>query len=625
MLDIKLPEVIAGPIVRKVLDNKLTIWLVTSQAYDVSLALFRGEEERCFFSQQLSQSQHLSIAVGKNAYINLLTLDLDDALLEDTWISYQINLHNQYGNFDVSQLSDLLYLGQTRPRFWYSKNANKVLHGSCRKPHHDSMDGLLAVDQHLVVANDNKETPASLLMMSGDQVYVDDVAGPMLFAIHQVVKLLGLHDDPAQNVSFQSELLNSTEGYYQREKILPCLKSGDGDLASFFSGKSKPIFTSVSAHNHLVSFSEMMAMYFLVWSPEMWNLIEFSSGGINKKHQKRYQNELIVIEHFKDNLAQVRRALAHIPCYMIFDDHDVTDDWNLTRGWEDAAYGHDFSKRIIGNALLSYWLCQGWGNQVDAFDSIYQQAQACFSPEGINDSDNLLDTLLSFDQWHYSLATSPKLVVLDTRTHRWRSETNKNQPSGLMDWEALSELQLELCGESAVILVSPAPIFGVKLIEVIQRIFTFWGLALTVDAENWMAHKGTASVILNIFQHSKTPPHFVILSGDVHYSFVYDVVLRRIKNSPQITQITSSGIKNQFPVRLLAFFAKLNRILYGQKSPLNLFTKRRRMKVIARTVKGQELLNHSGIGLLDIDEDHHVTAKQISANGEEFTFKRDDN
>ncbi|MCI2284363.1 hypothetical protein L3081_14435 [Colwellia sp. MSW7] len=67
-----------------------------------------------------------------------------------------------------------------------------------------------------------------------------------------------------------------------------------------------------------------------------------------------------------------------------------------------------------------------------------------------------------------------------------------NRPSGLMDWESLTDLQRELFDEKAVILVSPAPIFGVKFIEVIQRIFTFFGFALTVDAENWMAHKGTA-------------------------------------------------------------------------------------------------------------------------------------
>jgi hypothetical protein len=43
-----------------------------------------------------------------------------------------------------------------------------------------------------------------------------------------------------------------------------------------------------------------------------------------------------------------------------------------------------------------------------------------------------------------------------------------------MDWEALCELQQELIGQEAVIMVSAAPIFGVKLTETLQRIFTFF-------------------------------------------------------------------------------------------------------------------------------------------------------
>lgn len=74
-----------------------------------------------------------------------------------------------------------------------------------------------------------------------------------------------------------------------------------------------------------------------------------------------------------------------------------------------------------------------------------------------------------------------------------------------MDWEELSELQDTLLGEQAVVMVSPAPVFGVKLIEAIQRIFTWLGKPLLVDAENRMAHRVVAYVMLNIFKHPKTP------------------------------------------------------------------------------------------------------------------------
>ncbi|HCN73001.1 MAG TPA: hypothetical protein DIS96_15345, partial [Pusillimonas sp.] len=89
--------------------------------------------------------------------------------------------------------------------------------------------------------------------------------------------------------------------------------------------------------------------------------------------------------------------------------------------------------------------------------------------------DDLIHHLLHFHHWEYSLETTPKLLVMDTRTRRWRSERNLNRPSGLMDWEALTELQAELLNHDSVVMVSPAPIFGVKLIEVVQKCFSLAG------------------------------------------------------------------------------------------------------------------------------------------------------
>ena len=44
------------------------------------------------------------------------------------------------------------------------------------------------------------------------------------------------------------------------------------------------------------------------------------------------------LRDFERGLAKVRRVLANIPTYMMFDDHDVTDDWNLNPMWFDRVY-----------------------------------------------------------------------------------------------------------------------------------------------------------------------------------------------------------------------------------------------------------------------------------------------
>ncbi len=625
-----LPSVLAGPIVRHASAEQVCFWLVTKCDYNFAVKLFEQDKPSIWFDEELTNQQISQVQVGSHAFVNIITITPSSVIPSGSRVSYEINLINTDRQiFSVSQVcADLLYPQQSHPSFVISNDIKRILHGSCRKPHHNSDDGLCLVDIQLEKSLNGEVDPPNLLMMAGDQIYADDVAGPTLVAIKQTIEQLGLfHEDINGSVVKNSkEIFQHTDCYYQRPALLPDTPTTENTYNNFFSAKKKPIFTSDNANNHLMSFAEVMAMYILTWSPEMWQRITLSDDPIPKKFKSIFGKEKMAIEKFATGLAKVRRALAHVPVYMIFDDHDITDDWNLTRGWEEAVYQNEFAKRIVGNALIGYWLCQGWGNCPNTLQPLKDLCTSHFTKRGIIEHDELVDKLLAWEHWHYHLATSPKLVVLDTRTQRWRSESSLTKPSGLMDWEALCDLQQELIGQKSVIMVSAAPIFGVKLIETIQRIFTFFGKALTVDAENWMAHKGTASVMLNIFRNRKTPPNFVILSGDVHYSFVYDISLRFRQNSPNITQITSSGIKNQFPEKLLNWFDTLNRVLYSKYSPLNWFTQRRNMRIQHRKPKGQNvrtLLNSAGIGLLEIDQDCiHVSAKQLTTNGKEVIFKK---
>lgn len=623
----ELAKIVAGPITRHIETQQLSFWLVTTEACQWSLTL-TDEENNVYLSRHLSAHEIKQVQVGKFAFISLLSVKLEAALPENTKLYYDLRLCSDTGEQPVTELVEgLTYPGESLPSFVINSKITKLLHGSCRKPHHDSEDGLIQVDNEIAKSVANKQVRPSLLMMSGDQIYADDVAGPMLVAIHQVINLLGLFDESWQGavVNDSQGLFNSELCYYQREQLLPHDKINKAVYDKIFAATKKPIFTSVNAKNHLVTLSEVLAMYFLTWSPELWKSVKLDQHKVPDRFAKQYQAEVGIINHFSDGLTSVRRALAHIPVYMIFDDHDVTDDWNLTRGWEEAAYGHEFSKRIIGNALAGYWLCQGWGNAPDKFTTLDEQAKTIFTGQGLLNHDEFIDALLAWQNWHYHLDTSPKVVVLDTRTRRWRSESNAGKPSGLMDWEALSEMQQELINQKEIILVSPAPIYGVKMIETIQRVFTFFGQPLMVDAENWMAHSGTANVMLNIFKHQKTPPEFIILSGDVHYSFVYEVTHRFRRNSSKIIQITCSGIKNEFPPGLLRWLERLNRYLYSVYSPLNWFTKRRHMKVVARKPTGHKkssLYNGSGIGELTlIDGDDIVKADVLNTHNERISFE----
>lgn len=420
--------------------------------------------------------------------------------------------------------------------------------------------------------------------------------------------------------------------YYRREQLLPQHKRNYALLEVLFGGVEKPVFTSASAHNHLITLAEVLATYLLVWSPAPWAGLRVEPPpGMSAEEARLWDEEQRRVEAFVAELPALRRAFAHVPVAMIFDDHDITDDWNLSREWEEIAYGHPFSRRVIGNALLAYALNQAWGNRPEAFgDDFFDGLQHALQAPGAQAHDACIDALLRFEEWHYTWPTTPPLVVIDTRTRRWRSEHAARRPSGLMDWESLTDLQQILRGLPAVLLVSPAPIFGVKLIETLQRVFTWCGHPLMVDAENWMAHPGSAQAIPNIFRHRRTPRNFVVLSGDVHYSFVYDVELRGRVRGPDIWQICSSGVRNEFPPRLLAVLDRLNRWLYAPRSPLNWLTRRRHMRVTPRkhegAAHGRRLLNGAGIGLVELDaEGAPWRIRELLADGRtpEFTHEED--
>ncbi|WP_339618210.1 alkaline phosphatase D family protein [uncultured Marinimicrobium sp.] len=619
---------------RRCTTDRLTLWLVARRQLCLRVRL--SDSEGQYLDREVHPSEQQVLRVGQHAWLYLIELSLDTPLPTDTRLSYDVGLSSdpaEEPRWIADWAPHLCYRGDLTPGFTLCSRATRVLHGSCRRPHHKARDGLARVDHELQKAREEGSPPA-LLMLTGDQVYVDDVAGPMLHAIHCVIQRLGLYEEQLEGASVDSsaELGSLAHGYYHREKLLPSTQSNESLAERFFGGVRKPVFTTAHAGNHLISFAEVFAMYLLVWSPAPWALVSSIEPVSREPELSRYRDEKVNIEAFRETLPQAARALANIPVYMIFDDHDVTDDWNLSALWEQTAYEHPFSRRIIGNALLGYLLCQGWGNRPEHVSELMPTCQDLFesSPQthtlDKEQQNALIDRLLAFGHWHFTLDTKPKIIVLDTRTHRWRSEIRPGHPSGLMDWESLTDFQQSVMGEESVLVVSPAPIFGVKLIEMIQQVFTWFGKPLLVDAENWMAHRGAANVLLNIFGHSRTPKHFMIVSGDVHYSFAYDVRLRHKQNGPHIWQITSSGIKNEFPHGLLEWLDRLNRWLYSPLSPLNWFTKRRRMRVSPRLPRGRDLgerlWNNAGIGDLHISSDGKpVLISQLGADHNDTVFE----
>ncbi|WP_434055980.1 MAG: alkaline phosphatase family protein [Roseibium sp.] len=651
----QVPAVLAGPILRKTLSDRLCFWLAVRAPASVRLEFFPSDAPVQSYELRPHTEELACLRAGEQLFYLMIDLRLRTELQKETLIGYRLSLQlsdDPSGAWQdhESWAEDFCYPGWETPFLRVPDKVSSVMHGSCRKPHSQCRDGLVAADRlvaECLTAPDGGDRIANtlpeMLVLSGDQVYVDDVAGPMLQAIMFLAGALGLPDEsfegPDQGLPHTGAQLRETGGcLYHRDRLLPKIDQKSTVFDVLFGGTNKPVFTSAHARNHLITLGEMLSMYLLVWSPAAWSMLPELTApeSLDDEDRAMYAREQDTLRDFVKGLGNVRRLLAHIPTAMIFDDHDVTDDWNLSLAWEDAAYAHPLSRRVIGNALIAYGINQGWGNRPAKIrkdlGSLFQTALA---QTGTDAHDEAIDHILGYESWDFIWPTQPPLIALDTRTRRWRSEKNARYPSGLLDWEAATDLQTKLRGQDAVLLVSAAPIFGVKLIEVVQRFFTLIGKPLMVDAEYWMAHPGTASAILNIFQHRDTPRHFVILSGDVHYSFVYDVELRNGHSArhrttqidPKIWQICSSGIKNRWPDRLIAALDHGNRWAFSPRSPLNWLTKRRGMRIVPRkpqgTPGGRRILNAAGIGVVELDDQGAPTRiLQLSAEGRSYAFER---
>ena len=67
-------------------------------------------------------------------------------------------------------------------------------------------------------------------------------------------------------------------------------------------------------------------------------------------------------------VAKVRRGLANVATYMMFDDHEVSDDWHMTHDWVNEVYGNPAGIRVMQNALCAFAVFQAWGNTPERFE-----------------------------------------------------------------------------------------------------------------------------------------------------------------------------------------------------------------------------------------------------------------
>ncbi|WP_019504713.1 alkaline phosphatase D family protein [Pleurocapsa sp. PCC 7319] len=584
----QLPLIIAGPMLRHIQADSVTVWLALIKPSTVTLKIYSTEDGRgAILDKLLFQGQRKTVALGKNFHVVAVTAKPDE---EEQLSPGQIYAYDLYCDCDQVDLNtaikaqnndySLSYFPHQLPTFALPPkdlNCLNIIHGSCRKPHGGGRDTLSCLDNLIQDSAPIADKRPHQLFLTGDQIYGDDVANPMLWLTQGVNKLL----------FGWSEELPLQEGTMLADEFPPSKRSAisriEGGMTAMLSGKSE------KAKSHLFSFGEYAAAYLLAWSPVFMpdHLPLGESLLLDRQQAKVWNQEIKDTESFIEDLASVRRALANVPVYTICDDHDVSDDWYLNREWCDRVLGKPLGKRIVQNALLAYAIFQAWGNTPQYFapgtggEKLLQLASRwlqsagqdmsakieCDRYLGIPENDEttglpqmqpdedvvILSRKKETIPWHYTVyGSSHEVIVLDTRT--WRGydpdPDKKLEPPMLLSHHAFEQqllipLETQPPHIQATIVVLPTNLVALGIIDHIQQFELSRNRVFSNDVgDSWNFHQEAFTILLlNLCQQRD---RVVILSGDIHYSCAVRIV-HWDNNSLETTvlvQLTSSAIKN---------------------------------------------------------------------------------
>src|ERR1041385_555115 len=298
-------DIFIGPLLRRAQSDLIVICISTFQpiALKFSVRLF-GKDEWIGHDEY---PINLSVFSNLHFYFAQITPLKGENFPTNQLLEYSIGLINpntnevDYSFFEKIVKDDMLsYKNAKLPTFYLQELPTKLnaVYGSCRKIHDvngGKVDALSYADDLIDKTFFNLTARPGILCLGGDQIYADDVH---VLVLEEITNLaIKLTDNKTETLP--------------ASLTLPSI----GNRKNFVTNYAK--FTSDESDNHLITLPEYLGMYGLMWNKNNWS--------------KEYSE----LSHFTNTLQKVRRLLANIPTYMIFDDHDVTDDWNLSVKWQN--------------------------------------------------------------------------------------------------------------------------------------------------------------------------------------------------------------------------------------------------------------------------------------------------
>jgi hypothetical protein len=262
----------------------------------------------------------------------------------------------------------------------------------------------------------------------------------------------------------------------------------------------------------------------------------------------------------------MRWLLSTVPSTMIFDDHDVHDDWNTSLAWVREIRNETWwPERILG-AYASYWVYQHIGNLSPGDlrdDELYPQVAAAEdATQLLRDFAARAEREPSGSRWSFRRDMgATRLVVIDSRAGRVldpeRRDMLDEREWAWLEEQITGDVEHLLIGTSLPFLLAP----GMHHLEAWNEAVCSgaWGslparaaerMRQALDLEHWAAFHRSFTRLANLLaevasgRRGAAPASILVLSGDVHHAYIADARLHGVQDGSVVAQVTCSPFRN---------------------------------------------------------------------------------
>jgi hypothetical protein len=308
-------------------------------------------------------------------------------------------------------------------------------------------------------------------------------------------------------------------------------------------------------------------------SPETERLIEERRGSGDASAEEPPQGDVADFEEYTLLYREAwsdpatRWLLSTVSSAMIFDDHDVHDDWNTSWAWvreiRTVPWWHE---RILG-AYMSYWIYQHLGNlspaELAESELLADVREAQDAEEILRAFAKQAEEEIAGTRWSYRRDFGrTRLLVLDSRAGRVLDEDRREMLSE-PEWAWVEEC---VTGDFDHLLIATTLPWllshGLHHLEAWNEAVCdgAWGrtaarlgekIRQAIDLEHWSAFHESFIRLSDLLHEvasggrGPAPASVIVLSGDVHHAYLAEVSFPgRAPIESAVVQAVCSPIRN---------------------------------------------------------------------------------